>query len=169
MQTNLRRALIAAFLLWPAVPAGAGPSSAKTAAPPAQREIQAIYNKIDAALARKDVDTIADFNTDDCVFYDVKGRLLSSDGGRQELVDLLEDIDTFQRTAVITSFSGTDTEATVTVKDHTLQETKNNINGRAIRLVTDEVFREYWVKTDDGWKRKRSREIKSKIALHKNF
>lgn len=169
MQTTARLWSIcgAASFLWLIVPAR--PSAAKTTVPSARREIQAIYNKIDAALARKDVDTVADFNTDDCAFYGPNGKLLSSDGGRQELVDLLENIDTFQRTAVITSFTGTNAEATVTVKDHTVQATKNNINGRAIKLVTDEVFREYWIKTDDGWKRKRSRETKSKAALHKNF
>ncbi len=169
MQMNQGWMLCAAALLWPAIPAGAGPGAAKTAAPSARREIQAIYNQIDAALARKDVDAVADFNTDDCEFYGPNGKLIASDGGRQEVVDLLENIDVFQRRAVITSFSGSETEATVTVKDHTVQATKNNINGRAIRLVADEVFREYWIKTDDGWKRKRSREIKSKAALHKNF
>ena len=163
---NARWALGAAALaLWTAAAAAAGSS----AAPSARREIQQAYNRIDAALARKDVDTVADFDTDDCEFYGVKGQLLSSGGGRQELVDLLANIDTFRRTAVIISFAGAGTEAIVTVKDHTLQETANSINGRAIKLVTDEVFREYWIKTDDGWKRKRSRELTSKIALHKNF
>jgi hypothetical protein len=165
----LRRFFVVALAMICLTPSSASKPISARPVPIAQREIQAIYSKIDAALAQKNVDTVYDYNTDDCEFYDIKGHLLDSEGGRQELVELLNNIDIFQRTAIIISFTGSDREATVIVKEHTLQTVSNNINGRAIKLVADDLFREYWVKTDDGWQRKRSREIKSKDMLHRNF
>ncbi len=137
--------------------------------PAARREIQAIYSKIDAALDQKDVDTAFDYDTDDCQYYDKKGRLFNEGGGRQEVVDILDKADTVKETTIITSFAGSDTDATVTVKTHIVLSVSNSINGRAAKVAVDDISRDYWVKTDEGWKRKRSREIKAKVALHKNF
>ncbi len=162
---NAHWALCAALALGTAVPAVAAPA----AAPATRREIQQAYNKINAALARKDVDTALDYDTDDCEYYDKKGHLLGEGGGRQELVDLLDNVDTLKRTTAITSFAGTDTDATATVKQHIIITAANTVTGRAVRGVSDVVFRDYWVKTDDGWKRKRSRVLKGSFAIHKNF
>ena len=169
MQINRWWALCAAALLWPAVPAGAGPGAATPAAASARRDLQAIYRRIDAAIDRKDVDTAFDYDDDDCQYYNKKGQLMEEGSGRQEVVDLLDKVDTVKETTVITSFAGSDTDATVTTKDHVVLAVTNNINGRAAKISFDDISRDYWVKTDDGWKRKRSREIKSKFALHKNF
>lgn len=160
-----RSVCIAGLALCFILPAAARPN----AAPAARREIQAAYNKIDAALARKDIDSALDYDADDCEFYDRKGRLMEAGGGRQELEDLAEKVDTIQETTKILSFTGTSAEATVTVKTHTVAGASNRINGRAAKGVFDAVARDYWVKTDDGWRRKRSRILQSKGALHKNF
>lgn len=162
---RFRGACTAGLVLCLTLPAAAQPA----AAPSARREIQAAYNKIDAALARKDIDTALDYDTDDCEFYNRKGQLMDAGGGRQELEDLVEKVDTVQETTKILSFMGTSTEATVTVRSHTVARASNRINGRAAKGIFDEVARDYWVKTDDGWRRKRSRMLQSKGALHKNF
>lgn len=162
MKTNVY-ALTALLCL--TLPAIAQPA----AAPSARREIQAAYNSIDAALARKDIDTALDYDADDCEFYNRKGQLMDAGGGRQELEDLVEKVDTVRETTKILSFTGTSTEATVVVKTHTVAGASNSINGRAARGVFDAVARDYWVKTDAGWRRKRSRVLQSKGALHKNF
>ena len=74
-----------------ALAAGArtGDTTAKNV-PPTRREIQAVYNQIDAALAQKNVDAVADFDTDDCEYYNIKGKRMEEGSGRQGLVDLLE-------------------------------------------------------------------------------
>ncbi len=169
MQTTLWRVCSMAAVLALTAPAGAGPSSAKTGVPAARREIQAIYGKIDAAINQKDVDTAFDYDADDCQYYDKQGRLLDEGSGRQEVVDILDKVDTVKETTVITSFAGSDADATVTVKAHIVLSVSNNINGRAAKFAIDDISRDYWVKTDDGWKRKRSRDIKGKFAMHKNF
>ncbi len=162
---NAHWALGAALALAAAVSAAAAPA----AAPSARREIQQTYNKIDAALGRKDVDTAFDYDADDCQYYDKKGHLLEEGSGRQQMVDLLDKVDAIKETDVITSFAGSNTEATVTVREHGQAFLANTVTGRAARIAVDAVFRDYWVKTDDGWKRKRSREIKGNFAVHKNF
>ena len=172
MPTHPRNSVFAAPVLTAALVAlPLLPSAAKPAAPmpPARREIQAIYHQIDAALDRKDIDTVCDYDAEDCEYFNKKGRRLDTGGGRQALVDLLEKVDSVKRTTTITSFTATDTDATVTVKDHVVVSAANTVTGRAIRAASDEVFRDYWVKTDDGWKRKRTREIKGTATLHKNF
>lgn len=153
------------LLLCFTLPAAAQPP----AAPAARREIQAIYSKIDAALARKDIDTALDYDADDCEFYNRRGKLEDAGGGRQELEDLVEKVDTVRVTTKILSFTGTSAEATVTVKNHTVAGASNSITGRAAKGIADQVSRDYWVKTDDGWRRKRSRLLQSKGVLHKNF
>jgi hypothetical protein len=167
---NSRWAMGAAILaLGLAIPAAAGPGAAKTAAPSARREIQAIYRKIDAAIDQKDADTAFDYDADDCQYYDKKGHLLAEGSGRQEAVDVLDTVNTAKETTVITSFTGSDTDATATTKGHVVLSISNNINGRAAKISFDDISRDYWVKTDDGWKRKRSRELKGSFAIHKNF
>ena len=136
--------------------------------PQAQREIQAVYNQIDAALGRKDVDTAFDFNTEDSEFYDKNGHPQDVADARQEAIQLLADIDTYKRKSVIVSFSGGDTDATVTVRYHSYQTVANAISGRSAQVVTDESYRDYWVKTDDGWRRKRSRSLSIKAKIHRS-
>ncbi|MGI4788222.1 MAG: hypothetical protein ACRYFS_05165 [Janthinobacterium lividum] len=171
MQTTTRLgrlSFVALLLLGLTFSAPATHAAAKTVSP-TQHEIQAVYNKINAALAQKDIDTAMDYDADGCEYYDAKGHLRDTVDGRQDLVKLIEYIDVLKQTTVITSFTGTNSEATVTVKSHTIAYTSNGVTGRAARVVGDDVDRDYWVKTDDGWRRKRSREIKTTVKLHKNF
>ena len=85
------------------------------------------------------------------------------------MIDLLDKVDTLKRTTVITLFTGSETDATATVKQHVIITVANTVTGRAVRGVSDVVYRDYWVKMDDGWKRKRSRVLKGSVAIHKNF
>ena len=147
------------------------PAASKPAAPvpPARREIQAIYNKIDAAAMQKNVDGVYDFDSDDYTLIDKKGHVHEASEGRQEMEQALEVVDSVKATSIIQSFTGTDTEATVTVKDHVVVRIANNASGRAIKLTSDDVAREHWVKTADGWRRTRTRILAGRSAFQKNF
>ncbi len=67
-----KTSLIAPLALCLALPAAAKPAAP---APPARREIQAIYNKINAAAMQKDVDGVYAFNSDDYTMIDTKGHV----------------------------------------------------------------------------------------------
>lgn len=138
-------------------------------APPAWGEIQALYNKINAAAMQKNVDGVYDFDRDDYTVIDQKGRVHEASEGRQELEQALEMVDSVKAVTVIQSFTGTDTEATVTVKDHVALSIANTTTGRAVKITADDIARDHWVKTENGWRRTRTRILSGKNALHKNF
>ena len=137
--------------------------------PTPQQELQAIYNKINAAAAQKDVDGVFDYNASDYVTTNTKGRTHDASDGRQELQDVMSAVDMVQGTTSIKTFTGTATDAAVTVKDHYVFIASNQSTRRTIKFASDDVSRDYWVKTDDGWRRKRTRILSGKIAFRKNF
>jgi len=166
MLTRKRTRLLPLFALCFALPAAAKPAPK---APPARGEIQAIYNKINAAAMQKNVDGVYDFDSDDYTVIDQKGRAHEPSEGRQEFEQALEVMDSVKATTIIQSFAGTDAEATVTVKDHVIARIGNTTTGRAIKVTADDVSRDHWVKTEDGWRRNRTRILSGKNAFQKNF
>jgi hypothetical protein len=144
-----------------------GKPTPKTPTP--QQELQGLYNKINAAAATKDVDGVYAYNDDNYMLIDKKGHVHEGSEGRQELEKALEIIDSIKGITKIQSFSGTDTEATVTVKDHDVAVVANGVTGRAIKVTADVVSRDYWVYGADGWRRLRSRTLSEIGSYHKNF
>lgn len=166
MLTQRMTLLLALLALCPALPAAAKPTPK---APPARAAIQAIYNKINAAAMEKNVDGVYDFDSDDYTFIDKNGHVREASEGRQELEQALEVINSLKAVSVIQSFAGTDDEATVTVKEHVTARVGNTTTGRALKVTSDDVARDHWIKTDDGWRRNRTRILSGKNALQKNF
>lgn len=154
------------FALLFAIPAAGKPAKMT---PTARQELQALYNKMNAAAANKNVDGVYAYNDDDFIYFDKKGHSHDGSDNRQSLEEALEVIDSFKGNTVILSFTGTDTEATVTVKDHDVVTAANGVTGRAIKYTEEAVSRDYWTYTADGWKRKRSRVISESGKFHKNF
>lgn len=156
--------------LWLALPAAARPAPKPLPkSPPARAEIQAIYNKINAAAAAKDVDAVFAYDSDDYTQIDKKGRVHDASDDRQGLEKLMEEANSIQAVTAIRGFSGTETEATVTVTDRVVIRIANESTGRAVTLRTGDTAREHWVKTADGWRRTRSRLLSDKVSLKKNF
>lgn len=170
MRTQVRTLLILPLIFCLSLPVPAKPHGkpAAKSVSPAQREIQEIYNQINAAAAKKDVDGVFDFNTDDYTLVDTKGQVHDASDGRQEMEDAMGVLDTVKGISLIQSFTETETDATVTVKDRMVVTAANHINGRSIKLTESDISRDYWVKTDDGWRRKRTRIISGKGILHKS-
>ena len=148
------------------LPAGAKPSAS---VPTARRELQAIYNKINAAAMQKDVDSVYAYDSDDYTLIDKKGQAHEPSEGRQEMEQGLEVADSVTATSVIQSFTGTDTEATVTIKEHAVVRIGNTTTGRAVKITADDTAREHWVKTADRWRRTRTRILSGRNAFQKNF
>jgi|GEM_PF-2156460 len=154
------------FVFCFALPAGAKPSAPVSTA---QREIQAIYNKINAAAMQKDVDSVYAYDSDDYTLIDKKGHVHEPSEGRQEMEQGMEVADSIMATTVIQSFIGTDTEATMTIKEHAVVRIGNTTTGRAAKITADDTAREHWVKTADGWQRTRTRILSGRNAFQKNF
>ena len=146
-------------------PAGAAPKKASTT----QHELQGIYNKINEAVAQKNVDGVFDYDTPDHTTTDKKGHVHEASDGRQELQDVMNLMDTAKSTSTIKSITSTDTDATVVVKDHFIFVISNRSTGRTAKIVGEDVSRDYWVRTDEGWRRKKTRILSGKTGLRKNF
>ena len=166
MFTHLRTWLILFLALCFALSAAAKPAPK---AMDAQRELQVIYNKINAAAMQKDVDGVYAFNTDDYTEIDKKGHVHEVSEDRQEMEQGMEMVDSITATSIIQSFTGTGTEATVTIKEHAVVRIANTTTGRAVKFTADDTARDHWIKTEEGWKRNRTRFLSGKNALHKNF
>lgn len=139
------------------------------AGPPARRELQAIYNKMNAEAMQRNADALYDYNSEDYTEIDTKGHVHDAADGRQELSEVLGAVDSIKAVTTIEGFTGTDTEATVTIKDHAVIGMRNNANGRAIKLTVNDTARDHWIKTDDGWRRTRTRVLSGRNAFKKNF
>jgi len=166
MLTLKRTHRLSLFALCLVLPAAAKPAPK---APPTRAALQALYNKMNAAAIQKNVDGVYEFDSDDYTVIDQKGHVHEPSEGRQELEQALEVMDSVKAVTVIQSFAGTDAEATVTVKEHVVARVGNTTTGRAIKVTADDVSRDHWVKTEDGWRRNRTRILSGKNALHKNF
>ena len=166
MITHLRTWLILSLALCSALSAAAKPAPK---AMDARRELQAIYNRMNADAMQKNVDGVYAFDSDDYTLIDQKGHVRDASEGRQELEQALEVLDSLKAVSVIQSFSGTTGEATVTVKDHVVARMANTTTGRAVKFTADDVSRDHWVKTEEGWRRTRTRILSGNNALHKNF
>lgn len=159
------------FVLFLALMVSLGPSvgAASDKVPTTQQELQGIYNKINEAVAQKNVDGVFDYDTPDHTTTDKKGHVYEASDGRQELQDIMNLMDTAKSTSIIKSITSTDTDATVVVKDHFMFIISNRSTRRTAKFFGDDVSRDYWVKTDEGWRRKKTRILSGKTGLRKNF
>jgi len=147
------------------LPAEAAPGKTPTT----QQQLQAIYNKINAAAAQKNVDGVFDYDSLDHTTTDIKGHVHEASDGRQELQNVMDMMDSVKSTTTIKSITSTETDATVVVKDHFIFTISNRSTGRTAKIVGDDVSRDYWVKTDEGWRRKKTRILSGRTGLRKNF
>lgn len=166
-----RHGLLLLLPLFLASSAPAKPVSHKPAAktPLARRELQAIYNHMNAEAAHRNVDGLYEYNSEDYTLLGTKGQTEDPAQARQDLEQVLDKADTVQAVTSITGFSGTDTEATVTVKDHVVIGFANNANGRAIKFSFNDTSRDHWVKTEGKWRRTRTRILSGSHTQKKNF
>jgi len=126
MTTLKMKHFVVPLVLLLTLPATARPNKI----PKPKQEIQAIYNKINAVIARKDGDGYYDYNSDDYTIIDKKGNVHDASEGRQEMIDALQMVDTIKAVSVVQTFTGTDTEATVTVREHYLVAAANRLASR---------------------------------------
>ena len=166
-----RHAILLLLTLFLPASASAKPVSHQPAArtPPARRELQAIYNHMNAEAMQRNVDGLYEYDSDDYAIFDTKGHAEDPAQGRQALETVLDKVDTIRAVSVIQGFTGTETEATVTLKDHYQLGMANQTTGRALKFVSDDTARDHWVKTEDGWRRTRTRILSGSHTLKKNF
>lgn len=165
----LRRALIvgaAGALLCPGLLlAGARPASAD-ATSDAQRAIQATYDKMNAALAAKNVNAALAYQARDFVATDLNGQKKTTAQLRADMLQVMPAVQSLRSVSRIQQFSLQGNTATVTVGETVRMTLVNPQNRQKANMMSNGVSRDTWVKQNGGWRLKRSQSLSSKSTVN---
>jgi ketosteroid isomerase-like protein len=123
--------------------------------------IQYAIRKMDAAVAKKDVDGCIAFVHPDYVQINLAGHEIAHGKKeiRQRIAKIFAHVTSIVGHTAITNITFSKAGATVT--DITEGEIKMSVNGHERVIKNRSTFRAFWVKSGNGWLEKRSRTIAS--------
>jgi predicted SnoaL-like aldol condensation-catalyzing enzyme len=113
-------------------------------------DIQANYNRIAAAFARKDVKSATSYCTDDYVSTTTQGTTRSATELRDYYTPLLRQVKVSSSKITIQSFTAQGNEVEVVAKQ------RSNMTFGSNKIVAESTFRDTWVKTASGWRIQRN-------------
>jgi ketosteroid isomerase-like protein len=122
-------------------------------------EIQSNYNNIAAAFKRKDLNSATRYFTDDYVSIDDKGETKTAEQIRQQYAPLLKRVTVTKSSISIQSFAAEGSQAMVQAKQ------RSNLLFGQSKIVREDVFRDTWIKTAQGWRIKQSQTISVNTTL----
>lgn len=131
----------------------------------ARKAIQAQYDKANAAAARRDVDAVFAIQTPDYVHIDKQGRTHTAAEARQQFAQIVAAAKTIKAVTRIQTFKLDKTGATVTIAERADIYLLNPQTGKLSHLLITDMARDLWVKTANGWKQKRTKELSSSILM----
>ena len=140
-------------------------SSAADTAAEARKQIQASYNRENAAAVRKDTSGVVANMTSDYTSTDLRGQKVTVEQIRQALPSMFASAVSIKARSKITGLTLKGTQADVVVNEHAEIVLVNPRTRKRSKLVVDEVYQTLWVKADGAWKKKRSKTLSSKQLL----
>lgn len=145
----------------------ASPTMADTPAQ-ARSQIQAIYNKQNAAAARKDVNGVLSNLAPNFQAISKNGQKLDVARQRQALTQAFAMAQSVHGTTVIQKLRLQGNKAIVTVKDNSslVFVNPNAPNARPAKFSAEEVAEDTWVKTGNRWLQERSVALSEKQLLN---
>lgn len=160
MKTRTIYLTLAAFAL--SVSAGAPRAHAADSVVSVRKSLQTIYNKSSIALKQKDADGACDMYDPDCTIYTSTGETADVNSMRDALGQVLGIFQKMSDSTLIKSCTIANTDGTESAKV-TILDVKNAVifTPKGKRLLLKDIIarRDYWEKTDDGWKIKQSRVL----------
>ncbi len=127
----------------------------------AWRGIDAAHAQEEAATSRKDIDSVMAVVSPDCIGTLPDGRTVSYDQARQATIGLFQMASDMKETHTIQDISLKEDTAVVTVKDHEEITLRNPLTGQEVTKKQDDLDRETWVKSAQGWLLKSTAILKS--------
>ena len=131
----------------------------------AKKEIQAQYDKMDAALAKKDVGAYVKVCTPDFVNVDEKGSKFGIAELKVQMKQVLDAAKTFKSTSTITKIKLSGKTAVVHVKQQVaaglLPPGATQVQNLKITAESDDT----WVKSSAGWKVSKSVTVSQKADM----
>jgi hypothetical protein len=135
------------------------------AAAEARRQIQAAYNRENAAAARKDASGVLANLTSDYKSISANGQTVTAEVLRQRLPIIFASAVSVKGTSTIIKLALKGKQADVQVKEHGILVLMNRQTKKRSKLEIHDVSQTLWVKTPSGWKKKQSRTLSSKQLL----
>ena len=166
MPTSRRTFLVAAtglLLLGGILP----PSARADATSDARRTLQTLYDNMNKAAAKKDLNGVLAYTAPDFVATGVKGEKRTMADLRAQLTQifpLLQSWSGASRIQQVTLKGGS--TATVVVRENVRMVMVNPQTGQKAVLDSTGTSRDVWVKSGNGWRMKQSRTLSSKTLLN---
>ena len=131
----------------------------------ARKAIQAIYNKVDQAVARRDFKGAFASHAADYYYIDAKGRKITLAQLRRVTPRIMDAMQSYKSKTTLQKLTLKGNTASVVSRDHTEATFVNPQTQKSSRVVVDSVLQESWIKTKQGWQRKWARNISSRQTL----
>lgn len=159
----IRRTLLTAALLL----AGASfaPQARADATSDARKTIQAAYDKMNAAAAKKDVNGILAYYAPDYEHVNQRGQKTTLAAMRQQMPQLLQMMKSIKATTAIKKFVLQGSQATVAVASQGEMVGVDPQTKKAVKIVIFSSDEDLWVKGAKGWMQKRSKTLSSKQTV----
>lgn len=143
----------------------ASSSAAGDATSDAKKQIQAAYNRENAAAARKDAAGVLANLTSDYKSVSAGGQSVTAKTLRERLPVIFANAISIKGKSTITKLTLKGNQADVQVKEHGVLTLMNRQTRKPSKLEIHDVSQTLWLKTKSGWKKKQSRTISSKQSL----
>jgi uncharacterized protein (TIGR02246 family) len=154
---------LAAFVVVVAPPPAA---RAADATADAKKAIQAAYNKMNAALERKDVNGAFSVLTPDAEQITLQGQRLSAAQMRQQMTQGLAQARSIRSRTTVQKVTLKGNQALAVVRSQVSFVVTDPQSGRDAKIAADEVSDDTWIKTAQGWRAKRSKTTRQKQTVN---
>lgn len=129
------------------------------AAPDAKQTFQPLYDQLDKANANKDSNIILSMHSPDYLTFDAKGEEHNLDHVREGMLKTFEKYKTIHFKTVVRSAKVVKDGAAVVARTQGILIRDSSVPGQEVTITTDEMDRDYWIKSPDGWKLKQERTL----------
>ncbi len=127
----------------------------------AKQEIQSTYNKIASAILRKDITSATSYFTSDYVGIDDQGNQRTAVEMRKYYSSIMPaPVKVVKNQIAIQDFSANSNSANVLIKQ------RADLTFGSNKIVSQNTYRDLWVKTPQGWRLKQSKNTQSSTTIN---
>ncbi|HEX5324321.1 MAG TPA: nuclear transport factor 2 family protein [Capsulimonadaceae bacterium] len=156
-------AVFAALALAPGMANATNTTHRRDPSAQARKQIQAIYDREDAAASHKDIHGVFADMTPDFSAIDENGQAMSLAQAKANLADVFAKAATVKGSTVIEKFRLVGITAIVTTKSRDEMTVADPAGGQAGKVTVDDISVDTWVRSGTIWRQRRSRDISQSV------
>jgi hypothetical protein len=137
-------------------------------APPSgtQSVLQGIYNKVNAAAAKKDIKTLWQYRTPDYAYVSAKGKTYTAAQIRPQEKAVIGGAEKVRISSVIQKLTPKGSAADVVVKESGLFVLNNPKTRKKVTVQVNSHSLDTWVKRNGSWKVRRSKTLDKRTTIN---